>query len=297
MPIFSVGGAMLAGAALSAASNYSSAKQANRETNARQQEAQQFNKEEAEAARQFNALEAEKARTFSAEQVTQQEAFQERMASTQHQRAAADLKAAGFNPILSASSGFQAASPSGSAASGMAASAGAASSPAPQQALRANLGDLLSSALQIAQIKNVEAQTDKTKVETQVAASDIIPEDKDPGSFFTPKTFSARERSERASLLREETLKAREGVYLTAEQKNLVQEEIQNAIADRRGIEARTGNIAADTVLKRLAASEARASSTFWEDAGSGWYGVKSGVGAAGSAVGSALGLKRLFGR
>lgn len=81
-----------------------------------------------------------------------QMAFQERMASTQHQREVADLKAAGLNPMLSGTGGAGAAAPSGS------------SYDVP------DYGERLSSALQLklqkTQIDNINAQTANTNAQT-----------------------------------------------------------------------------------------------------------------------------------
>lgn len=72
----------------------------------------------------FNAGEAEKARDFSANQAEIQRGYQSTMSNTAYQRASADMKSAGLNPMMMFGSGGAASTPSGAMGSGGAASVG-----------------------------------------------------------------------------------------------------------------------------------------------------------------------------
>ncbi|QCQ84613.1 DNA pilot protein [Blackfly microvirus SF02] len=164
-------------------------------------QAQAYNSAEAVKGRDFSAGQQLEAENFNAAQSSLNRQFQENMSNTAYQRATADMKAAGINPMVayqqggaSSPAGSQAGigalggpnASSGAASSGAASSGPAHSSPlgAPGVAQTQSYAAALGSAFEYARTKadvdlkstqedNIEAQTGQSKALTKVAEAQV----------------------------------------------------------------------------------------------------------------------------
>lgn len=203
------------------------------------EDANEANREAAQRSNEFNAAEAVKNREF-----------QERLSNTSYQRAMADMRAAGLNPVLAASRGG-ASTPSGSSASAV--------PQAPNLNTMAPYADVGLKAAQIAHTsasaKQAEAQTRNLDADTankeaqnpyykgQAAHQDALIRNLDAN------TNLSRENAHKVGY---EVSNIIQQTHLSAANEKLVYEEINNAIAENRRIRAHTGNYEADSALKRV---------------------------------------------
>lgn len=170
MPLFTstviaagIGGAAgLAGGALNNATARENARDAN-----------ELSREMSAEQRAWATAEASTAREFNAAQAAANREWQQWMSGTAHQREVQDLRAAGLNPILSASRGMGSATPSGSA--GSASPPSGSSAKAEQAQTHDIIGPAVASALKtmmtLADTVKTQADTDNVKQDTELKSA------------------------------------------------------------------------------------------------------------------------------
>lgn len=179
----------------------------------------------------FNAAEAQRQREWASNEAYINRDFQRVLSNTAYVRAMDDMRTAGLNPMLAFSQGG-ASSPAGSVPSGAAAQA---VQPAP---MINRLAAGLAAAQQAATIRLTESEAKKTDAEAQRTRME------------TPAEGQIKRRIEA------ETERLISQVYLTEQQRKLVIEEVDNAIEQRRLIQANTSNTRANEILNKVRARQ-----------------------------------------
>lgn len=178
----------------------------------------------------WSAGQAATARQFNAEEALKNREFQERLSNTAHQREVQDLRAAGLNPILSASGGMGSSTPSGSSAQSSAPSGASGSAQA------APAFDIINSAMSTA-MNLAKAQADITKT---------VAETKESESRTDVNKMTVPEIEARIDKILADT--------------TLTEQLRDNAGAEWNRIQQDIRRLAADTLLKHAQEDAARAS-------------------------------------
>jgi hypothetical protein len=129
----------------------------------------------ARATNQANKKMAREQMRFQKKSVREQMAWQQHMSSTAYQRAIADMKKAGINPILAYQQGG-ASTPSGASSAG--------SSARMEDTVGKSLASAIETRRMFAELKNLQEQNRKLSAEADLASSQV-PQSKIVSSFYT----------------------------------------------------------------------------------------------------------------